>query len=93
MRSGLQGARMAGTLTMFEGKLFRYAQDCSFTYGHKVRAWGDLLCAPLCVCICVLVLCYQGCLKGGASGSAEARLAPVSAHCLGAVDPLAGHPR
>ncbi len=37
VRSGVQGSRMAGRPVVADGKLYRFGQDCTYTYGHKVR--------------------------------------------------------
>ncbi len=37
VRAGVQGSRMAGRPVVADGKLYRFAQDCTCTYGHRVR--------------------------------------------------------
>ena len=36
VKAGVQGARNAGRPLIHDGKLYRFGQDCEYTYGHKV---------------------------------------------------------
>eukprot|EP00955_Chlamydomonas_euryale_P101836 365377-Chlamydomonas_euryale.AAC.11 len=38
VKSWLQGSRMAGRPIKYDGQIYRFGQDCTFTYGHRVSA-------------------------------------------------------
>jgi hypothetical protein len=55
------GARSGGRPVVFEGKLYRFGQDCGETYGHKVR--GAELCLPASeVCLVTSILGGLACV-------------------------------
>jgi len=39
VKQRVQGARCAGRPVVYRNQVYRFAQDCGYTYGHKVRAF------------------------------------------------------